>query len=193
MKSLLLGLLFSLLGVASVHALPILPQTLIVPGNSGAWEWVWIAPCAPPDGLGCSLKPGVEAYGFSAPTTTAQWTESFTGYPGMFAAFIDFSLPATICAAGYFSQEHTVCHAGDLQAGAIWRSPFAPPVFADFRTSPSAESFWVRAAATLPPPVVPVPVPEGHGAIVLGLGLSVVGCAVWCDARRSRRENKESR
>lgn len=191
MKSLLFGILLSVLCVASVHALPILPQDRIVTGTSGAWEWVWIAPCAPPDGFGCSLKPGVEAYGFSAPTTTAQWTESFAGYLGMFNAFIDFTtrpFATTRCSATFFSQEHTVCHAGDLQVGAIWLSPFAPPAFADFRTSPSAESFWVRAAATPQPvvPVVPASVPEGHGIVLLMLGLSVVGCAFYIDARRSR-------
>lgn len=193
LKHIILGLfLISLMAlpVQAAHvSLPPIPSNQIITGDSGAYQWVWIAPCAPPDGDGCSLKHGVEGYGFGAPTTTAQWTESFTGYQDMYTSFINFNtLPfaTALCSASLFSQEHTECSPGDLNAGAIWRSPFAPPVTADLRTSSSAESFWLRATPGFVPPVVnppvvvvtpvdPVAVPEPSTALLLGIVIAVVG------------------
>jgi hypothetical protein len=158
-----------------VHAAS-LPADLIVTGNSGAWEWVWVSPCAEVR-ENCSLIPGVEAlYGFSAPTSDVQWTTSFTGYADLLAQFMDFTTttPVARCAAPFFSQDFTECNIGDLQAGAVWHAPFLPATFVD---NDAAELFWLRAAVATPPSVVSEP--------STGLLMSIVACLFICTVWRA--------
>lgn len=188
LKHMLLGLgAASLLVVVTampVQAAAILPpglQELIVTGNSGEWEWVWASPC--PEGRpSCSFEPNAEAYGFVTPTS-AQWTNSFTGYSQLFDAFTD-PVPGGFftgkCAYDYFSSDFlgAPCQTGDLQKGAVWQAPYPAitPPGTDFSTSLSAEVFWVRANGSVPPDPNGS-LPEPSSLFLLGAGL--LGLAAW--------------
>ena len=185
-KHMLLGLgAASLLVVATampVQALPLagpLPDRLIVTGSSGAWEWVWVSPCAE-EAVGKSCSFGTEHYGFAAPATDAQWTESFAGYSAMSNAFTDPNngTPILRCATPYFSQDYTDCHDGDLAMGVVRQAPYVPPGVppgTDLRGSFGAEVFWVRASSSTPEQ--PSSLPEPSSLLLLGAGL--LGLAAW--------------
>jgi hypothetical protein len=188
LKHMLLGL-----GAASllvvVTAMPVqathlngapLPQPLIVPGNNGAWEWAWVGPCTDDlEGRKCSF--GTENYGFAAPVSDAQWTNSFTDLPDLIGAFIDFNNLTTKCAAAYFNQETHLCNTGDFNQGVIWQSPFPSLVTdgtlgVDPTQHPGAEVLWVRARVG-PGPDPNGSVPEPSSLLLLGAGL--LGLAAW--------------
>ena len=155
-----------------------LPTSLIVTGNNSAWEWVWVSPCTDDaDGRKCSF--GTENYGFAAPVNDAQWKESFTDFPDLIGAFIDFDKGTTKCAAPYFSKDYEECHTGDFNQGVIWQAPF-PKIATDSTLGPDpsknlgAEVLWVRASVNGP---VNGAVPEPSSLLLLGAGL--LGLAVW--------------
>ncbi len=187
LKHILLGL-----GAASllvvVTALPVqathlngkeLPTSLIVTGNNGAWEWAWVSPCTD-DLAGRKCSFGTENYGFAAPVSDAQWTNSFTDLPDLIGAFIDFTNLTTKCAAPYFSQDYETCNTGDFNMGVIWQSPFPSLVTdgtlgVDPTQHPGAEVLWVRASGATPEP--PSSLPEPSSLLLLGAGL--LGLAAW--------------
>jgi hypothetical protein len=177
LKQMLLGLgAASLLVVVTampVQAVPLagpLPESVIV--TRGAWEWVWVSPCAE-EAIGESCSFGTEHYGFAAPDNDTQWIDSFTGYPDLLNAFTDPNngVPILRCATPYFSQDYTDCHDGDLVMGAVRQAPYLPhPTGTDLRGIFGAEVFWVRAST-------PSPLPEPSSLLLLGAGL--LGLAAW--------------
>lgn len=188
LKQMLLGLgAASLLVVVTampVQAVPlILPPELIVLGTKAdtgqKWEWVWVSTC--PEGRpSCSFTEAVDNHGFAPPViapdgSSNPWTESFTDYTALAAAFIPSDNLSGNCAYNVFNSDYLgePCGTGDLNMGLISEAPVGfAPVWSSFELN-SAEVFWVRAYEGS----APAPLPEPSSLLLLGAGL--LGLAAW--------------